>query len=50
MSIADMFTAQLEDLKLRSEESDRKIAEHLKELHRLIDTMKAIELDTATDL
>ena len=47
--IADMFAAELENLKRRSEESDRKIAEHIKELHQLIDTMEAIELDTVTE-
>jgi hypothetical protein len=47
--ISDMFAAELENLKRRSEESDRRIAEHLKKLHQHLDEMKAIELDTATD-
>ena len=47
--ISDMFAAELENLKRSSEESDRKIAEHLKKLHQRLDEMRAIELDTVTD-
>ena len=44
MGIADMFAAQLEDLKRRSDESDRIIREHLDSVHRLIDSLEALEL------
>ena len=47
--ISDMFAAELEILKRRSEESDRRIAERLKKLNQRLDEMKAIELDTITD-
>jgi len=49
VKVSDLFAAKLENLKRRSEESDRKIAEHLKKLHQHLDEMKAIELDTVTD-
>lgn len=45
MSIADLFAAQLDDLKRRSEESDRVIAEHLEAVHQLIDKLEAIDLE-----
>ena len=44
MPIADIFAAQLEDLKRRSEESDRVIAQLLEAVHQLIDQLKAMEL------
>jgi len=49
VKVSDLFAAKLENLKRRSEESDRRIAEHLKKLHQHLDEMKAIELDTVTD-
>ena len=49
VKVSDLFAAELENLKRSSEESDRKIAEHLKKLHQHLDEMKAIELDTVTD-
>jgi|DEB0MinimDraft_6_1074348.scaffolds.fasta_scaffold57301_4 predicted small metal-binding protein len=49
VKVSNLVAAELENLKRRSEESDRRIAEHLKKLHQRLDEMKAIELDTVTD-
>jgi Skp family chaperone for outer membrane proteins len=42
-SIADAFTAQLQDLKKRSDESDKSIKQHLSNLHNILDEMEAID-------
>jgi hypothetical protein len=42
-SIADTFAAQLQDLKVRSDESDKSIKEHLSKLYSILDEMKAID-------
>ena len=36
MSIADTFAAQLTELKQRSDESDRRMAEHIAALHQTL--------------
>ena len=36
MSIADTFAAQLAELKQRSDESDRRMAEHIAALHQTL--------------
>ena len=36
MSIADTFAAQLAELKQRSDESDRQMAEHIAALHKTL--------------
>ena len=43
ISIADTFAVQLQDLKVRSEESERSIKQHLSNLHNILDEMRAIE-------
>ena len=42
-SIADTFALQLQDLKKRSEESERSIKEHLNNLHNILDEMREID-------
>ena len=43
ISIADAFAFQLQDLKVRSEESERSIKEHLSNLHNILDEMREID-------
>jgi hypothetical protein len=43
ISIADAFAVQLQDLKVRSEESERSIKEHLSNLHNILDEMREID-------
>ena len=43
MSIADTFAAQLTELKQRSDESDRRMAEHLAALHQTLADWQASE-------
>ena len=43
ISIADAFAVQLQDLKVRSEESERSIKEHLSNLYNILDEMKRID-------
>ena len=49
-SIADTFTAQLQDLKVRSEESERSIKQHLLNLHSILDEMREIDEKYEQDL
>jgi hypothetical protein len=49
-SIADRFAAQIEDLKRRSDESDRKMAEHLANCYRHLDELKRINDRMLSDL
>jgi hypothetical protein len=42
-SIADTFDAQLQNLKARSDESDKSIKEHLSKLYSILDEMEAID-------
>jgi hypothetical protein len=46
MSIADMFAAQLEELKQRDIESQRRTQELIERSRRLIEELKAIDLDS----
>ena len=43
ISIADAFAVQLQDLKVRSEESERSIKEHLNNLYTILEEMKRID-------
>ena len=46
MSIADMFAAQLEELKQRDIESQRRTQELIERSRRLIEELEAIDLDS----
>ena len=46
MSIADMFAAQLEELKRRDIESQRRIQELIEHTRGLIEELEAIDLDS----
>jgi hypothetical protein len=46
MSIADMFAAQLEELKRRDIESQRRTQELIERSRRLIEELEAIDLDS----
>lgn len=46
MSIADMFAAQLEELKQRDIESQRRIQELIESTRDLIKELEAIDLDS----
>ncbi len=49
-SIADRFAAQIADLKRRSDESDRKMAEHLASCYRHLEELKRINNAMESDL
>jgi hypothetical protein len=49
-SIADRFAAQIADLKRRSDESDRKMAEHLANCYRHLEELKRINNAMDCDL
>ena len=46
MSIADMFAAQLEELKRRDAESQRRTQELINRSRRLIEELEALDLDS----
>jgi len=46
MSIAEMFAAQLEELKRQDVESQRRTQELIKRSRRLIEELEAIDLDS----
>jgi hypothetical protein len=46
MSIAEMFAAQLEELKQRDIESQRRTQELIKRSRRLIEELEALDLDS----
>jgi len=46
MSIADMFAAQLQELKRQDEESQRRIQELINRSRRLIEELEALDLDS----
>ena len=45
MTIAETLAAQLEDLRRRSEETDKRMIEQLQSMRKLIDELEAIDLE-----